>query len=556
MAQFDKDDVEALGLLKLDILGVRMQSAIAYALDEIERIEGARLDIDQIPLDDKKTFDLIKSTKTLGLFQIESPGQRELVGKFAPNTFTDLIIDISLFRPGPVKSDMITPFINTRHGHRERLFIHEDLEDILAETEGVVVFHEQVIRLIATLTGCSLAQGDEKRRALGTPEGQQEVVDWFYPTSLARGYSEKVVREVWDILRAFASFGFCKAHAAAFALPTYQSAWLKTHHSAAFIAGVLEHDPGMYPKRLIIDEARQWGIHIAPIDINLSDGSYHVERTSVLTRPAYVATNTQSTGAVLELPDASGYAIRMSLRDIDGISNNEVETISAGRPYIDIADFIYRSGASYPTAQALISIGAFDQLHGVDKGLLNRRDLLLKLKDMQGFVSKKKPNNAQISLNLLSSDITPSGLPDMSKSEILQQEFIHMGMDISAHALSEYAQFLNHIGAMRSCDLITKRSDELVLVAGVKVSLQTPPIRSGKRVMFLTLDDGYGCNDLTFFEDAQADCAQIIRSSSLILAKGHVRKTGPRGISIRATSVWELSKAFNSWRQSSAHAQN
>ena len=555
MVQFDKDDVEALGLLKLDILGVRMQSAISYALDEIERIEGTPVDIDQIPLDDKKTFDLIKSTKTLGLFQIESPGQRELVGKFAPSTFTDLIIDISLFRPGPVKSDMITPFINTRHGHRQRLFIHKDLEGILAETEGVVVFHEQVIRLISTLTGCSLAQGDEKRRALGSPEGQQEVVDWFYPTSLARGYSEKVVTEVWDILRAFASFGFCKAHAAAFALPTYQSAWLKTHHTAAFIAGVLQHDPGMYPKRLIIDEARQWGIHIAPIDINLSDGSYHVERTSLPTRAAYVATNTQSSGQVLELPDASGYAIRMSLQDIDGISSNEIETISAGRPYIDIADFIYRSGASYPTTEALISIGAFDQLHGVDKGVLNRRDLLLKLKDMKGFVSKKKPNNAQISFNLLSSDISPSGLPNMRKSEIMEQEISNLGIDISAHVLSEYAQFLNHIGAVRSCDLITKRSDELVLVAGVKVALQTPPVRSGKRVMFLTLDDGYGCNDLTFFEDTQTDYAQILRRSSLILVEGHLRKTGPRGISIRATRAWELDKAHASWHQS-AHLRS
>jgi error-prone DNA polymerase len=245
----------------------------------------------------------------------------------------------------------------------------------------------------------------------------------------------------------------------------------------------------------------------------------------------------------------------MSLQDIDGISSNEIETISAGRPYIDIADFIYRSGASYPTTEALISIGAFDQLHGVDKGVLNRRDLLLKLKDMKGFVSKKKPNNAQISFNLLSSDISPSGLPNMSKSEIMEQEISNLGIDISAHVLSEYAQFLNHIGAVRSCDLITKRSDELVLVAGVKVALQTPPVRSGKRVMFLTLDDGYGCNDLTFFEDTQTDYAQILRRSSLILVEGHLRKTGPRGISIRATRAWELDKAHSSWHQS-AHLRS
>jgi error-prone DNA polymerase len=280
MVQFDKDDVEAIGLLKLDVLGVRMQSAISYSLQEIERAEGIKVDIDAIPLDDLSTFDLIKSTRTLGLFQIESPGQRELVGKFAPRTFTDLIIDISLFRPGPVKSDMITPFINTRHGFRAKPVIHPTLDEILQETEGVVVFHEQVIRIISVMTGVSLAQADEKRRALGTFESQQEVCDWFYPAALAQGYELALVKQVWEILRAFASFGFCKAHAAAFALPTYQSAWLKSHHTAAFLAGVLTHDPGMYPRRVILDEARQWGIEIKPIDINISEREYRVEKIS------------------------------------------------------------------------------------------------------------------------------------------------------------------------------------------------------------------------------------------------------------------------------------
>ncbi|MEY3736328.1 MAG: hypothetical protein RLZZ251_44, partial [Actinomycetota bacterium] len=145
MVQWDKDDVEAIGLLKLDILGVRMQSSLAYAISEIKRTKDEVIDLDAIPLDDPDTFSLIQSTKTLGLFQIESPGQRELVGKFSPETFTDLIIDISLFRPGPVKSDMITPFLNARQGWSAREIFHPDLAPILASTEGVVVFHEQVI---------------------------------------------------------------------------------------------------------------------------------------------------------------------------------------------------------------------------------------------------------------------------------------------------------------------------------------------------------------------------------------------------------------------------
>src|SRR5205085_630707 len=155
--------VEHLGLLKLDVLGIRMQSAMAHALDEIERVDGSeqRPDLDAVPLDDPVTFDLIRSTHTLGCFQIESPGQRELVGKFAPETFADLVIDISLFRPGPVKSDMVTPFLQARHGWTDASYLHDDLRPVLEPTSGVVVFHEQVLEIVATFTGCSLAYADE-----------------------------------------------------------------------------------------------------------------------------------------------------------------------------------------------------------------------------------------------------------------------------------------------------------------------------------------------------------------------------------------------------------
>ncbi|MDQ1701319.1 MAG: error-prone polymerase, partial [Frankiaceae bacterium] len=247
MSQFDKDDVEQLGLLKLDVLGIRMQSAMAYAVSEIARVDGETVDIDTVPRDDPATFELVQSSKTLGCFQIESPGQRELIGKFGPATFNDLIIDISLFRPGPVKTDMVTPFLQSRHGWKDTVYLHPDLEFALAETHGVVIFHEQVLQIIATMTGCSLSEADEVRRALSDPEGIARMRAWFRPLAARRGYPVEIIVKAWAVLEGFAAFGFCKAHAAAFALPTYQSAWLKAHHTAAFLAGVLTHDPGMYP---------------------------------------------------------------------------------------------------------------------------------------------------------------------------------------------------------------------------------------------------------------------------------------------------------------------
>ena len=523
MVQWDKDDVEAIGLLKLDILGVRMQSTLAYSIAEIERTTEKKIDLDSIPLDDQETFELIQSTKTLGLFQIESPGQRELVGKFAPQTFTDLIIDISLFRPGPVKSDMITPFLNARQGWKSRELIHPDLAPILSDTEGVVVFHEQVIEIIATLTGISLAEADEKRRELGDREGQQRVCDWFFPSALGRGYSLDVVEKIWDVLRAFASFGFCKAHAAAFALPTYQSAWLKRHYPAHFLAGVLTHDPGMYPKRLILDEVRQLGIQIAPIDINISDRTYRVELNN------------------------SHPAIRLALTDINGISDSEITTLIANRPYIDIADFVERSGVSRPTTEALLMVGAFDRLYPSD---LNRRDLLLHLNDLNRW-SARRAGGSQLALAFTPA-LTKTGLPDLDSSERVQHEIDYLGMDISHHMIEFYADFLNQIGAVRSGDLLKHRSRSSVLVAGVKVALQTPPVRSGKRVIFLTLDDGYGCSDITFFEDMQRSYAETLYNAELLLVRGEIRRTGPRGISLRATGAWELSTAYEKWRNLAA----
>jgi error-prone DNA polymerase len=516
MVAFDKDDVEAVGLLKLDVLGVRMQSTIAYSLKEIERVHKDVVDIDTVPLDDAATYELIQSTRTLGIFQVESPGQRELVGKLAPNNFTDLIIDISLFRPGPVKSDMITPFLKARHGWSSAQIIHPDLYEILAHTEGVVVFHEQVIQIIATMTGVSLATADEKRRSLGERVGQQEVCDWFFPAATAKGYELPIINEIWDVLRAFASFGFCKAHAAAFALPTYQSAWLKTHYPAAFLAGVLTHDPGMYPKRLIVDEARQLGITIAPLDVNASDSAYRVED--------------------------HGNAIRIALSTVSGISDGEVQSIIAGRPYIDLNDFVRRSGCSTPVTESLILTGGFDSLH-VD---VNRRDLLLHFSDLQKSPSAAV-SGAQMNLGFEPPALISSGLPAMTAAESVKYEVDRLGIDMSRHMIEFYGDFLNAIGAVRSSDLLKQRSQSSVLVAGIKVAMQTPPVRSGKRVIFLTLDDGYGLSDSTFFTDVQGEYANVLYSTSLLLVRGVTRRTGARGISIRATGAWDLRAAYESW---------
>jgi error-prone DNA polymerase len=536
---FDKDDVEDLGLIKLDILGVRMQSAIRHALTQVEQVYKVELDIDQITHDDPSTYELIQSTKTLGCFQIESPGQRELVGKLAPNSMHDLIVDISLFRPGPIKSDMITPFLAGKHGWQEPSYVHSDLIEVLGETWGVIVFHEQVMRIFAIITGCSLAQADEYRRSLGAIDTQFQVREIFYRQSLKKGYELAVVDQVWQALKAFGSFGFCKAHAAAFALPTYQSAWLKAHYPAAFIAGVLTHDPGMYPKRLILDEARNLGITILPIDINSSKFEYRVEPIS--------------TGNFVDVSTANKYGIRIALSDVSGISSSEIETIVAGQPYCSLSDFWQRGQASRPVTENLIKLGAFSRLSSsASNTKFSSRDLLLQLSDIVKL-NDKKVSVGQLAIPVDTKNSTmPSVIPEMSLAEQVKSELKLIGMDVTVHALSFYYDFLselaNELRLVSSANLRKQRSGAIIYTAGIKVAVQTPPIRSGNRVAFLTIDDGSGPIDLAFFENAQNNYADVIFNSWLVLTAGVLRKSGPKGVSVRGLGCWELPEIHQIWR--------
>jgi error-prone DNA polymerase len=282
----------------------------------------------------------------------------------------------------------------------------------------------------------------------------------------------------------------------------------------------------MYPKRLILDEVRQWGIEIKGLDVNDSDSEYRV----------------------LRIDESGGrkYAISLALSEVQGISEEEITSIIANRPYGDLTDFVYRSGASQPITEALILLGGFTSIYGDE---VNRRDLLLHLGDIHRLArgSEQRPSAGQFTLGF-KAEFVESGLPRLSKSEKVRLELDHLGMDVSNHLIEFYTDFLNHIGAVKSSELLSLRSNSEVLVAGVKVALQTPPIRSGKRVIFLTLSDGHGCSDITFFEDVQSEAAELLYSSSLLLVRAVTRRTGARGISLRAIKAWDLALSYERWR--------
>ncbi|MEU8522543.1 DNA polymerase III subunit alpha [Streptomyces sp. NBC_01216] len=517
MSLFDKEDVEDLGLLKLDVLGVRMQSAMAHAVAEVERATGARVDLDdpeQVPPGDPATYRLVQSTETLGCFQIESPGQRDLVGRLQPATFHDLVVDISLFRPGPVAADMVRPFIEARHGRAPVRYPHPDLEEALRETYGVVVFHEQIIEIVRIMTGCGRGEADQVRRGLSHRESQGRIRLWFAGRASLRGYDDAVVARTWEIVEAFGSYGFCKAHAVAFAVPTYQSAWLKAHHPAAFYAGLLTHDPGMYPKRLLLADARRRGVPVLPLDVNRSAATHRIELVS-------------------DSPEVWG--VRLALADVHGISEAESARIEAGQPYASLLDFWERSRPRKPVAERLAQVGALDAFGA------NRRDLLLHLAELHRTQRGAASYGGQLPL-AQGRKTAPVGLPDLDESERLSAELGVLGMDASRHLMGDHDAFLRELGVVSAKRLREVPHGATVLVAGAKAATQTPPVRSGRRVIFSTLDDGTGLVDLAFFDDAHVACAHTVFHSWLLLVRGVVQRRGPRSLSVVGAAAWNLAE--------------
>jgi error-prone DNA polymerase len=326
----------------------------------------------------------------------------------------------------------------------------------------------------------------------------------------------------------------------------------------------------MYPKRLILDDARNFGITVLGLDVNASTGTYRVERLPPEERedprrPEWMPPS---------MPDTSSSGIRLALSDVKGITDDEVARIVAGQPYRSLPDFWTRASVSRPVVERLVLAGGFDSLYGFgvrdreagrptrSRRSVTRRDLLLQISELDRWSRSGRTAGSvgQLSLDLLGLELPDeedatvgpewagtSGLPEFTDAELVRAELEVLGLDASRHVVDFYRPFLSAVGAVPAGELLTCRSGAEVLVAGVKVATQTPPIRSGRRVVFVTLDDGTGCTDSTFFEDVQGPYAATVFHSWLLVIRGVLRRTGPRGVSIRATGAWELPALHEAW---------
>lgn len=524
VSQYDKDDVEALGLVKMDILGLRIHSAISDSVAMVrERLgENAVPEPFSLTPDDPHVYEMLQRADTVGMFQLESSGQRNLSQRLKATTFEDIIAQISLFRPGPLEAEMITPFIRRRHGIEPVVVPHPDMERPLRDSYGVIVYQEQVLLVAQAVAGFDLAEADSLRRAMTKGRSREEMTRikaHFIERALGRGVSLEVAEEVFRQLEGFAAYGFNKAHAACFAVVSYASAWLKTYYPAEFAAAIMNNEPmGFYSPRHVLNDARAHGIEILPPHVNESAATYTVER--------------------------DGCAIRVGLRDVHEMNRRLLEAIAFERevrPFRDLADFLRRTRAEAPAADSLIRIGALDGLGVTEEGRPPTRDEMLALLPELKAVLAREGSAGDDVLCLAPAPTRPAEDPGhpsgWSVARRLSAELELLGLTLTCHPLELSSADLARKGVTYARDLASVPDGARVTVVGVRERAQTPRTRSGKRTCFLTLEDATGLLDVVVFEDTLNRIGDVIVKHRSYLVTGKLQNNTERGLAIVADNV-------------------
>ncbi|MBX5464105.1 MAG: DNA polymerase III subunit alpha [Clostridia bacterium] len=469
IAQFDRDDVEELNLVKVDLLSLKALSLLEdAAADLLRKRPGFRYEA--LPLDDPATYRLLRKGQTVGVFQLESPAQRALQARLGAERLEDVVASLALIRPGPIKGNMVDPYVARRQGREPVTFPHPALAPILEKTYGVVLFQEQVIAIATELAGFTPGEADRLRRLMTHARSRQEMRamgEEFVRRAVARGVGEATARQVFASLEGYASYGFCEAHAAAFATTSYWTAYLSAHHPAHFFAALLNNQPmGFYAPATLVNEARNRGVRFLGLDVNRSGERFAVEGRD------------------------GREAIRIPLARVKGIRQAELGSILEARraaPFTSFADFRRRTRVERDTLERLILAGAFDALHP------NRRALLAWLPPAAG---PSGPAGVQQPLAIEPAEAGP----DFTPEERLLLEYQVLGMSAQGHPMHLWRDRLRREGYLSRRELERVADGRLVRVAGLPVRPHRPPTRSGRTVVFLSLEDETGLTDVTVFE--------------------------------------------------------
>lgn len=515
VSQYDKDDVEAVGLVKFDFLGLRNLTVIDWALQTINRQQAAKglpaVDINRIPLDDKAAFDLLKAQKTTAVFQLESRGMKDLIRRLQPDVFEDVVALVALFRPGPLQSGMVDDFINRKKGIAKVEYPHPSLEQILKPTYGVIVYQEQVMQIAQVLANYTLGGADMLRRAMGKkkPEEMAKQRSIFMEGARQNAIDENQAGYIFDLMEKFAEYGFNKSHSAAYALVAFQTAWLKAHHPAAFMAAVLSADMDNTDKVVtLLDDCRQMNLQILPPDINRSDFPFTVDDHN---RIIY------GLGAVKGAGEAA-LSVMVAERNHNG----------AFKSLVDLCKRCSSQKVNRRVLETLIKAGAFDSLGGTRRAMLHFLPEALRMAEQH----HRDQGTGQVDLfggmfGGVQEDMPDAVMPlreEFPEKERLQLEKETLGLFLTGHPLDAYKEEIAGLGNRKKLADIaeddgTQYRREPVMLAGLVASVRTQHTDNGKRA-FVQLDDNTAYYEALIFTDTFNQYGHLLEKDACVVLEG------------------------------------
>jgi DNA polymerase-3 subunit alpha len=524
--QYDMQGIEEIGLLKMDFLGLRTLTVIDDTLQMLREDHNIVLDIDAIPLDDQKTYEIFSNGETVGIFQFESSGMRDYLTKLRPESVEELTAMNALYRPGPL--DRIAEYIDRKRGLKQISYEHPLLEPILQGTHGVIVYQEQVLKIASDLAGYSLGKADILRKAMGKKKaelmGQQR--EEFKKGAKAKGIKPEVADKIFDLMATFAGYGFNKAHSAGYAYLAYQTAYLKAHYPLQFMAATMTSEIGNTDRIVVLmDECKRMGIDVLPPDVNHSMGKFAVV----------------------------GNKIRFGLEAVKNVGHGAIEAIVQAREKVGKFKSLFQfcsetdlSALNKRVIESLIQAGAFDSVSRHRAQLMASLDITMNY----GQTIQEDKKRGQTSLFDLGGEIKTMPIPQMMEvpewpiSEILSKEKEMLGFYVSGHPLTKYEEELKIFVTRNTQTLEEAKDGEEVYIGGVITHVKTSIDRKKKQMAFATLEDFVGTVEVVIFSDCYEKSRRIIRSDSMVLVKGRASTKEGEKAKIVASDIIGLSKAY------------
>ncbi|MFN2417361.1 MAG: DNA polymerase III subunit alpha [Candidatus Limnocylindria bacterium] len=498
VTQYDKEDIEQLGLVKIDLLSLRTLGVMSDALDRIQRDTGTRPDLDSLPHDDPEVYRSIQAADTVGMFQIESRAQMQSLPKARPERFEDLVVQVAIIRPGPVQGNAVHPYLRRRAGEEPVTYAHPSLEPILEDTLGVILYQEQVMQVAIDVCGYTAVEADIFRKAMGSHRSHAKMQaerGRFVGGAMRTGLTEPDAEALFQKCSAFAEFGFARAHAAAFAKISYDTAWLKRYHPAYYTVGVLNNQPmGFYSPAVVINDAKRHGMSVLPIDVNESAWEHDTRCLD------------------------GAHAIRLGLRQVKGLDERARETLDRERArgaYTSVRDFIARTGLGEQVVERLISIGAFDWTDAP------RRELLWQLRTTLADADPKHPalgltDDAQRALG--------ASLPAMTPAEQVAADYRDTGVSPGIHAVELFRDRLSGRGVITVAGAAVLRDRSRIRLAGLAVSIQHP--MTAKNFVFIALEDETGMINVTLRPQVYQAHRALLHRHPLLVIDGRLQVEG------------------------------